>query len=229
MNGLRQSALAIWWLAQHDLRRESRAWRVAPSMLLLGALLVMLMSAQIELPAAWKADVAAGLYWLAVFFAGTLALERSFAGERDSEGGQALQVYPLAPWTIYVAKLLVNFVAIFGLQIVVAGALVVFADVPLLKRPGLLLMVAVLANLGYAAVGTVAAALTARITRRGGLLALVLLPLVTPVVLAATDATRALVADEPSGNWLRGTQLLAAFAVLFTTLGALLFDGLTEE
>lgn len=228
MNGWRQSAAAIWWLAHHDLRRESRSWRVAPSMLLLGALLVMLMAAQIELPAAWKADVAAGLYWLAVFFAGTLALERSFA-ERDDDGVQSLRVYPLAPWTIYVAKLLVNFVAIFALQIVVAGALVVFADVPLLRRPGLLLLVAVLANLGYAAVGTVAAALTARVTRRGGLLALVVLPLVTPVVLAAADATRALVVADAVGNWQRGTQLLVAFAVLFTTLGGLLFDGLVEE
>src|SRR5262245_39767982 len=78
-------AVRTWyWLVHKDLLREWRAPRAWPGMLLLAIVLSALIEMQLELPRELKPGLIAGLFWLAAFFAGTLALERSFSSERDA-------------------------------------------------------------------------------------------------------------------------------------------------
>jgi heme exporter protein B len=105
-------------------------------------------------------------------------------------------------------------------------AFVVFADVPLLARPGGLTAILAVANLGFAAVGTLLSVLTSSLTHRGSLLVLLLLPLISPVVLGAAQATRTLLTG---GQWIGGLQFLAAFAAVFVSLGTLVFEYVMEE
>jgi len=229
MTGWRSSVAAITFLVHKDLRREWRARRTWPAMLLLGGTLVVMLALQLDLPAPLKRGVGGGLFWLAVFFAGTLALERAFAGEREEGCSQALRLYPLPPSAVFAAKLIVNFLAVTLLEVVLVPALVVLADVPLLDRPGPLVVIALLGNLGFAAVGTLLGALTSGLSHRGSLLALLLLPLLSPVLLAAGEATRSLLAGDPLSAWALPAQLLAVFAILFTTVGALVFEYASED
>lgn len=231
MNAWQHQARSIGWLIENDLRREWRAPRALPAMLLVGAVLVLLIAAQLDLPAAQRPSIAAGLYWLTVFFAGTMTLERSFASEADDGCWQALRLYPLSSASVFLAKLIVNCVALFALEAVLAVALTIFAGAPLVSDPGRFAALAVPATLGYASLGTLLSALTAGLAQRGrgGLLALLVLPLASPVVLAAAEATRVLLHDESLDGWWRCVQLLCLFAVMFTTLGLMLFEPLTEE
>jgi heme exporter protein B len=216
-------------LAVKDLVSELRARRAWPGMLLLGLILVLLLEMQLDLPAGQKAQVVSGLLWLDVFFAGLLALERSFASEREEDCWRALRLYPVPPVVIYLAKVAVNVVALGLLEGVLIPAVVIFSDAPLLEWPAALAMIAVLGNLGFASIGVVVSALTASLSQRGGLLALVLLPLVTPVLLGASEATRLLVVGGQDERWWRWVELLAAFAVLFMTLGMLVFEFAIED
>ncbi|MFO0868739.1 MAG: heme exporter protein CcmB [Pirellulales bacterium] len=225
----RETLRAASWLVWKDLRCEWRARRVAPAMLLLGGLLVVMVALQLDLPAPLRRSVGGGLSWLTIFLAGTLALERSWSAEREEGCYDALRLYPIPRSAIYLAKLLVNLIAITLLEAVVVPALVVLADIPLFARPGPLLLVAMLSNLGFAAVGTVLSAATSGLAQRGGLLAILSLPLLAPVILAATEATRSLLAEPADDGWLRPVQLLACFALLFSTLGALVFDIVLED
>lgn len=220
---------ALWWLVVKDLVVELRIRRAWPGMLLLGLVLVLLLEMQLELPAGQKLQVVGGLLWLDVFFAGTLALERSFASEREEGCWQALLRYPLAPAGVFLAKTAVNLVALVLLECVLIPAFVVFGNTPLFDRPGPLILVALLANLGFASVGVVVSALTVSCAHRGSLLALVLLPLATPVLLGAAEATRLLLAGSLDDTWWRWVQLLGVFAALFTTLGTLVFEFVVED
>ena len=66
--------------------------------------------------------------------------------------------------------------------------------------------------------------------RRGGnLLALLMLPIVVPVIVAAAEATRLMMENDFAAPWWRWIQLLAAFAIIFTTAGMILFDVAIEE
>ncbi len=224
-----QGLKAFAWLVAKDLVAEARARRAWPAMLLLGLVVVVLLAAQVDLAPALRLQVVSGLLWLDVFFAGTFALEGSFAGEREDGCWRALLLYPLPPTVVFLAKVVVNVVALSLLEAVLVPALLVFADVPLLVRPLPLALLALLANVGFAAVGVLVSALTAGFSQRGGLLALLVLPLTAPVLLGAAEATRLVVTTGLEDEGWRWVQFLAACAVLFGTLGTLVFPFAVEE
>lgn len=225
----REAARTMWWLIHKDLTRELRAHHVWPGMVLLGLVLVFLSATQIDLAGEQKAGVVGGMLWLAIFFAGTLACERSFMNERDAGCWQALALYPIAPSVLFLAKMAVNVAALVVLEVVLVPVFVVLSDVPLAVRPGPFVLIAVLGNVGFAAVGTVVSGLTAGLRHRGGLLALLLLPLVIPVIFGAAEATRMVLSGQIDPMWWRWIQLLAVFAVVFTVVGAMLFEFVVEE
>jgi heme exporter protein B len=84
------------------------------------------------------------------------------------------------------------------------------------------------ATVGLAAAGTVYGVLAAGLRVRETLLPLLLLPVVAPVLLAATRAWEAALSGTPSdGNpWL---QLLGVFAVVYVTVGVVAFGPLLED
>ena len=132
----RESVRSLWWLIHKDLTRELRAQNAWPGMLLLGLVLVFLLATQIDLPLEQKTRTVGGLLWLSIFFAGTLALERSFANERDTGCWQALNLYPVDSSLLFLAKMVVNIISLVILEIVLIPAFIVLTDVPLLARPG---------------------------------------------------------------------------------------------
>lgn len=225
----RTTVESLWWLVRKDLTRELRAHSVWPGMLLLGLVLVFMLATQIELPMEQKGRAVGGLLWVAIFFAGTLALERSFANEREDGCWQALTLYPIAPGVLFLAKVVINVTSLVILETVLIPLFIVTTDVPLLARPEGMALVALLGNIGFAAIGTLVSAVTTDLQNRGGLIALLLLPLVVPVIFGCAEATNITLAGEIDQTWWRWIQLLAVFAILFTVVGALAFEFVLEE
>ena len=222
-------ASKLWWLIHKDLLTECRTRRVGPAMLALGAIVALVFSLQADLPAGQRPQIVGSLLWLAVFFAGTVALDRSFASEREGGGWQGLLLYPVPPTLIYLAKLAVNAAALVALACVLVPLFAALCGVPLLAHPAAMLLVVVLASLGIAAVGTLVSALAAGTRQAGNLLVLLVLPLVTPVVLGAAEATRLAAENNLGAEWWRWVQLLGGFAAIFITAGVLLFEVAIEE
>ncbi len=220
---------SLWWLVHKDVSREIRAHAVWPAMLLLGVLLVCLLATQIDLPNDQKEHVIGGMLWIAIVFAGTLALEWSFAGEREDGCWRTLKLYPIAPSVLFLSKLVINVASLTLLEVVLIPLFVVMTDVPLLARPGAIALIAAVGNIGFAAAGTLISAVTVNLRSRGGLLALLFLPLVMPVVLGCAATTSSMLAGEFGPQWWRWIQFLALCATVFTIVGALLFEVLLEE
>lgn len=224
-----EMARTMWWLIHKDLLRELRTFGVWPGMLLLGLVTVFLLATQLNVPLEQKTSLAGGLLWISIFFAGSIALERSFAGERDAGCWQSLSLYPVRPSVLFLAKMAVNTISISLLECVLIPAFVVLTDVPLFASPRPMLLVMVLGALCFASIGTLLSALTAGLRSRGGLLALLLLPLLTPVLLASAEATRLTLVDEIGPTLWQWINLLAVFATVFTMAGTLLFEFVLEE
>lgn len=218
----------LWWLIHKDLITEWRARRVWPVMLVLGAVVAVLMSLQLDWLPHHKPRVACSLYWLAVFFAGMLAVDRSFAAEREENCWEALTLYPLSPTTLFIAKLIVNSLALGAVQAVLIPLFGVLCDVPWHVSPAALLLIVACGNVGIAAVGTLISAVAARIGR-DNLLAILVLPLVVPVLVAASEASQRLVTTDAGGDWWPWFELLVAFSVIYVTAGAVLMEFVLEE
>jgi heme exporter protein B len=224
-----ESFKSLWWLIHKDLLREVRAPHVWPATWLLGLVLVFLLAMQIDLPVEQQAHFVAGLLWVSIVFAGTLAMERSFGDERAGDCWQAMVLYPLPPSVLFLGKVVANIASLAILELVLIPLFIVLFDVSLLGRPGAVVLIAALSNLGFAAVGTLISAVTANLRNRGSFAALLFLPLVLPIVLAAAESTAMMLAGEIDQQWWRWIQLLAIFGGLFTVVGALVFEFVVEE
>jgi heme exporter protein B len=191
--------------------------------------MVLLLAAQMDLRTDEQIGAISGLLWVTIFFSATLSVERSFASEREDGCWLALQQYPVPPSMIFLAKTIVNTVSTAILASVLILTFVVLTDAPLLARPGLMAVIVILGSLGFAAVGTLASAVTASIHDGGGLLVLMLLPLATPVLLSSAEATRIVLTSNADPLWWWWIRLLAAFAVIFTVVGAFVVTFAMEE
>ena len=222
-------AAKLWWIVHKDLASEWRARRVWPAMLVFAAVVALVFSMQMDLAPDQRSRIAGALVWLAVFFAGMPAIDRSLASEHDEGCWDALRLYPMPGTLIYLAKLFVNFIALASLECFIVPLFVALGSIPLGAHPCHVAIVAALANFSISAVGTLASALMAGTRHGGGLVALVVLPLSVPVLLAAAEATRLLMEGDPGPEWWRWIQLLAAFAIVFLAAGIALFEYAVEE
>jgi heme exporter protein B len=219
----------IWWMIQKDLVAEWRSRRALPAMVLLGIVVAVVFSVQMDLPAPYNRLMAASMLWVAVFLAAALGLDRSFSLEREDGCWHALLLYPVSASRVYLAKLAVNIVWLAGIQAVLIPLFVVLANAPLLDHPWAMVLVAILGNVGIAAVGTLLGALTARVHKGASLTVLLALPTAIPVVLAAIQATRLATEGQLDGTWWDWNLLMAAAAVVFITAGVVLMDFVVEE
>ncbi len=89
---------------------------------------------------------------------------------------------------------------------------------PYMKR------VAVVATLGFSAVGTVFSAMAVNTRAREIMLPVLFFPIVVPVIIAAVEATRAILAGEPYGDFRRWVELTAAFDAVFVVAAAATFE-----
>jgi heme exporter protein B len=211
-----------------DLVSEWRARHAWPAMFVLGAVVALLLSLQTDLPPREKSRMVAMLLWLAVYFAGMIAIDRSFAVEREDNCWEILRLYPVRASVVFLAKLVVNILALTAVEIVLVPLFIVLCDTPQLASPAALLPLILLANIGLAAVGTLLSAVTARIGR-DNLLAILVLPLVTPVLVAAAEASRLVMDGDFGPLWSAWMRLLVSFGVIFVTAGAVLFEFVLED
>ena len=213
-------------VAGKDLRVEARS-RVTTNQVAPYALLVLLLFGfAFDQDHPLLVQAAPGLFWVAVLFSALLAIARSFAVEAADGANDGLRMSGLDPGGIFLGKAAAVAVELAGLEVLLgAGIVVLFGSD--LRDYGLLVATAVAATIGLAASGTVYGIMSAGLRVRETLLPLLMLPVVAPVLLAATQAWRAALGLSGGDGW-RWLTLLASFAAIYTTLGVLGFGTLLE-
>jgi heme exporter protein B len=172
-------------------------------------------------------QVAPGLFWMAVLLCSLLAVQRSFAVEAADGARDGLRLSGLDPAGIFLGK-----AAAVAAQLVVleallgVGVVVLFATQ--LHHPGLLIASAAVATVGLAAAGTVYGMIASGLRVRETLLPLLMLPVVAPVLLGATQCWMAALGLSSVNGW-KWLSLLGCFAVVYLVLGVLAFGTLVEE
>jgi heme exporter protein B len=170
----------------------------------------------------------AGLFWLAFLLAGVLGLGRSFALERENDCLDALVLAPGDKGGLYLGKVAGTTALMLAMEVVFIVATGLLYNLDLWAAVPRLLVVAFFGTVGFAAVGTLFAAMTAQLRAREVLLPVFLLPLVVPVLLAAVRLTEAALAGDPWSEAAAWWQLLVGFDVVFVVAGMLTFEFVLE-
>jgi heme exporter protein B len=173
------------------------------------------------------AQAAPGLFWITVLLAALLALGRSFAVESTDGNLDALKMAGLDPAGIFLGKAAAVAAQLLVLEVLLGlGAFLLYG--PPLKDFALLMVTVLLATLGITAAGTVYAAVASGLRVRETLVPLLVLPVLAPVLLAATKATEAAVFGPTDDGW-SWAMLLGVFALLYAGAGMLAFGPIMEE
>jgi heme exporter protein B len=223
MSYLRKVMAIVW----KDVRAELRTKDILSSMLVFAGLSVLIFQFAFDLRADNVRLVLPGVLWIAITFAGVLGLNRSFILEQDRGSLEGLLLAPVDRSAIYFGKLIGNLLFIFIVELLLLPLMTVLFNVWLLS-PALLLVLA-LGTLGYAAVGTLFAALSINTRAREVMLPILLFPVMVPVFVAGVQAVSRLLDGESLADIMRWVQLLVAYDAIFIAVAMLLFDYVVEE
>ena len=221
---------AVWLVLRKDLTVEVRSLEIALTTLFFALSVVMVFSFAFVNEGSAPEDAAAGILWVAVAFAGTLALGRTFERERQSETLRALLLAPAPRPAIYVGKLLGIVALLLAAEVVLLPLIAFLFQAPLLAHAWWLAAVLVTGTTGFAAVGTLFAAMLVRARSRDVLLPVLLYPITVPVIIAGVRATATLLQPEVDFAVVRfWLALLVSFDVVFITLALWTFEPLMTD
>jgi heme exporter protein B len=219
-----RSLTAIVW---KDLAAELRSRELLSAMLVFALLVILIFNFALELDAAARSSVTAGVLWVTFAFAGTLGLNRSMAMEKDRGCLDGLLLAPVDRSAIYFGKAIGNLIFMLVVEAIVLPVYTVLYGINLFN-PGLLLVV-VLGSIGYVAVGTLLASMAVQTRTRDILLPILLFPLVIPILIAAVKASTGFLQGSAFGDIVPWINLLAVYDVIFTAVAFMVFDYIVEE
>lgn len=223
MDLVRQALL----VAGKDLRVEARS-RVAINQIVpFAAIVLFLFAFALDPDRGLLPRVAPGLLWVTVLLAGLLALSRAFALEGENGVRDALRLSGLDGAAIFTGKVLAIAAQLLVLEVLLGVGVTLFYDLHP-HNPIVLVSSCLAATLGLAAAGTVYGVLAAGLRVRETLFPLLILPIVAPVMLGGTRSWEAALEGAPSEAW-PWVGLLSVFAVIYVTMGWLVFGPLLEE
>ena len=169
-----------------------------------------------------------GLLWLGFVLSGLVALGRTFLLERENDCWDGLLLTPGDKSAIYLGKVAGNLLLMLIVEVILLTLFALFFNVDVGRALPALSLVLLLGTIGFAAVGTLFAAMTAHVRAREVLFPVLLLPVQVPILLGAVKATEAALAGESLSAVSPWLQLLVAADVVYIVVGVLTFDVILE-
>jgi heme exporter protein B len=220
---------AAWLVARKDLRIEFRTRTAFLSALVFALLGLWVFYFAWDSTAVAAIDLAPGVVWVIFIFSGLLGLQRSFAIEQTERAVDALLISPIERESIFLGKALANLIFVGGLQLVAIPALAIFYDLPVAHAIVTIAGVALLATIGFVAIGTLFSAMAVNTRLAELLLPMLSLPFFVPVIMTAAPATARLLAGRPISEAWPWLKILVAYDIVFLTACTLAFPYTLEE
>ena len=217
-------------ILRKDLAIELRTRQSVPAMALFSITVFVLFHFGLDRNEV-EGSLASGVLWVTLLLATVLAVNRLFAAERDDAALDGVLLAPIDRTAVYLAKAAALFLYLVLLEIVALPAFAVLLLGPDLTQalPELLAILA-LADLGLAGVGALVAGLASETRLREVIVPLLLLPLLVPVLIASSKATKPLLmpvsATTDLAKWL---GFMALYDMVFVLLAVAVFDYLLED
>jgi heme exporter protein B len=174
-------------------------------------------------------SVAGGVLWLTVLFSGVLCFNRSYEKELEHGALDTLLLYPGDRRSIFVGKVLANLAFVLLVEVLLIPLAAILYDIPVWSVMAPLAGVLFLGTVGFVTLGTFYSAMASRLRAREVLLPLLLFPMLIPLLIAAVQATGAILAGDLmglSGSWV---SVLVVFDVIFMVGTLFTFEYVIED
>lgn len=216
-------------LARKDLMQELRSKAATVATLFFAAIVLVIQAFAFSERDGLLAIIAPGALWVALAFAGVISAAQSYQSELEEGAFEQLLMYPIPRATIFLGKLLANWLYMSVLGLVLLPVAILFFGMKVGASWPLLLLTVLLGTLGFALIATFYAALTANLRARESLLPVLMFPVVVPILLASVRATREIAGAGNLGISLSWLQLLLAFDLVYVVVCTAIFHFVTED
>jgi heme exporter protein B len=220
---------AAFAVAAKDVRVEHRSRTALVSAVAFAALVLVIFNFARDAGSVSREAMAPSVLWITFTFSGMIALNRSFALERENAALDGLLLAPVSRSALFLGKYLANMAFVLTVEAVTLPLFVLFFGVDVSGVVGVIVLTAVLATAGFVAVGTVFAAMTVRTRFAELMMPLLVLPFLLPPVTWAVQATARLLSGRPASEIVGWLRLLSIYDLVFVTLCLLLFPSLMDE
>jgi len=221
-----QDAITVF---KKDVLQEWRSKTVTVATVFFASIVLMVLAFALGSNDTILKTAAPGVLWVALAFAGIISAAQSYQNELEENGLEQLLLYPIARSSIFLGKLLANwlYMALLGFLLVPITSILFKA--PLSYNWWLILLTVALGTLGFSIISSFYAALTANLRARESLLPVLMFPIVIPILQAAVKASRELMtSNNPTVvfDWL---QLLVGFDLIYFVVTMMVFHFVMEE
>ena len=168
-----------------------------------------------------------GLFWMTVLFATVVVVQRSTALEAADGAGRMLLLSGMAPAAAFLGKSMAVAVQLIAVQFVLLAGVVVLYGATV-ESALLVVATCLAATVGLAAAGSLLGAVVAGIRANNTILALLLMPITAPVLIAATRAFDDALGTAAVHGW-TWVATLCGFAAVNTAIGAIAYSPLLES
>lgn len=219
-------ALSIF---KKDFMVEMRSREVLFTMFFFAIVVVVVFTFSFLLPGESPINFLPGIFWVAVVFSGTIAINRSFEREREHGCIDGMLLSSTPPSAIYLSKTISNILFTLAMEAFLIPIVVVFFNIASIPDGLRLAAILFLGTVGFCVVGTLFSAMLVNARMKHILLPIIFYPLVAPLLITCVKATSGLfvgVDDVAVNNWIR---MALAFDMLFIVAGLWLFPYLIEE
>jgi heme exporter protein B len=237
---------AAWLICKKDVRIEMRTREVVATAGVFAIVIGVLASMTYFVHPKYNRATAAGTIWIAIFFASVLSFSRIWQRERDESALTSLLVAPIARASIFLGKALATAGIIFIVAIpLVALTMFLFAidftppaealhDPNAIQDPAWVHALAfgalmLLGTTALALIGTLFGVMTVRTRARDLVLAIVLFPLLSPILVCGVAGTRNAFETQPFEDYRGFLGLMGLFVFVGVTIGIALFGSLIDE
>jgi heme exporter protein B len=226
MNGYFAQVRAIVW---KDFLTELKTRELFSSMFVFALLVILIFIFSVDLSLVNASEVGPGILWVAVLFAGTLGLNRSFTLEKENSGLQGLMLAPIDRSAIYFGKMLSNLLFFLVMEAFILPVFMVFFNVDLISHLGPLIFVLLIGTLGFSTLGTLLSSLSSNLKTREIMLPLLLYPLMVPIAIGVVRLTSNLLAGKPLSDMTNWIGLVICFDVIYLAVSVMTIDHILED
>lgn len=212
-----------------DITTELRTKEVFTNLLVFTVLVALIFAFAFDPGTQSMRQVAPGILWVAFTFGGILGLNRSFMAEKENDCLQGILLSPMDRGAVYLGKMIGNVLFMGIMEVFTFPVFAAFLNLPLFTVIPRLLVVMALSTVGFAAVGTLFAAMSVNTRTREVMLPILLFPVAVPVIIAAVKSTARVLGGDPLGDAADWLKLLSVFDVIFVVICFLTFEFVVEE
>ena len=217
---------AIIW---KDFTIEFKTRELFSSMFVFAVLVMLIFIFSINLSIVSANQVGPGVLWVAILFAGTLGLNRSFTLEKENDCLQGLMLAPVDRSAIFFGKMLSNLAFLLIMEAFLLPVFMIFFNVDLGSHLAPLLAVIFMVTLGFSALGTLLSSLSSNLKTREIMLPILLYPLMVPIAIGSVRLTGQILDGKSLADMMNWVGLILCFDIIFISASIMTIDHILEE